>query len=164
MEARKKTPPLGGILKKRGKLLLLLAGALLGLILLLVGGMSGDKAEEGEAPRQMTLAELETYRAELEEEIEKICSSVAGVSSVEAIVTLEGGLGFVYQTDENGEIATTGSGSSQQAICKTVTPPVIAGVGIVCRGGSEPTVQKELTDLLSTALGISANRVCVVGK
>jgi hypothetical protein len=37
----------------------------------------------------------------------------------------------------------------------------IIGVGIVCRGGSDPTIQRELIPLVSAACGVGSNRIFI---
>ena len=167
MEEKKKTPPFGGFLKGKRKLLLLIGGALLGVLLLVIGSVDGSRdaaATTPEGEEYMNFAELQAYKQELESELEKLCDAVSGVSSVEVIVTLECGARVVYAADAQGEPVTVGSGSAAKALCESIRPPVVAGVGVVCRGGAQPSVQKALTDLISTALGINTNRVIVVGK
>ena len=163
MEAKKKTTPLRGLFQRKGKYVLLIAGALLGLLLLLFGGGKQEEAATA-SDTYTTLSELESYRTELESEIAKLCDAVAGVGSVEVMVTLSHGGRVVYATDSDGDPVTVGSGSSKHAVKESLQPPLIAGVGVVCRGGDNPAVQQRLIDLLSTALGISASRVTVVGK
>ena len=131
MEAKKKSAPLGDFFKGKGKAVLLVAGALLGILLLLFGG-SGEKASDAAPVDEYTdLAALEEYRAELEGEIAKLCDAVAGVGSVEVMVTLSHGGRVVYATDADGDPATVGSGSSQRALPAELQPPAIAGVGSV---------------------------------
>ena len=89
---------------------------------------------------------------------------MAGVSHVEVAVTLGSGTRVAYATNEKGELETVGSGSAQKPVYRTVEPPLVAGVGVVRRGGNDPHVQSALTELLSTTLGIPANRVFVTGK
>lgn len=164
MEEKKKSTPFGGLLRGKGKIVLLVAGALLGVLLLAFGGGGKETATDTATESYMSISELEEYRAELEAEIAKLCDAVAGVGSVEVMVTFSNSGRVIYATDEGGDPATVGSGSSQKALPETLQPPTVAGVGIVCRGGDDPAVQHALTDLLSTALGISAARVSVVGK
>jgi stage III sporulation protein AG len=80
------------------------------------------------------------------------------------MVHLQGGTRVVYATDEKGKPVAVGSGSSEQALQSTLLSPEIAGVAVVCRGGSSPAIQHTLTELLSTALGIPSNRVSIAGK
>ena len=100
----------------------------------------------------------------LEKEIKALCEDVSGVGQVEVMLRLQGGTRVLYATDEKGKPASVGSGSAEQPLHSSILMPEVAGVAIVCRGGNSPTVQKTLTDLVSTALGIPANRVAVTGK
>ena len=162
METKKKLTPFGGVLAKKGKYILLAALALLGVLLLLFGGGKEETATASGA--HTTLAELESYRTALENEIKTLCDAVSGVGSVEVMVTLSHGSRAVYATDKNGQPVTVGSGSAKQPLLESIQPPAISGVGIVCRGGDNPAVQQQLIELLSTTLGISAARVFVAGK
>jgi stage III sporulation protein AG len=152
-------------LQAKGRFWILLGGALAGILLILLGGTLDNTQEEiAQAPQNESLTELQAYSDALEKEVASLCDAVRGVSQVEVLLRLESGTRTVYATDENGKPSTVGSGSSQNALHATHLPPQIAGVGIVCRGGEDPRVQKKLTELISTALGISANRVFITGK
>ena len=165
MEEHKKAPRgLWAFLRVKGRIWILLLGALCGIVLIALGGTLGAQEEERESPASEGLAELQAYRATLEKELEALCGEVAGVSQVDVLVRLESGSRTIYATDENGKPSTVGSGSGQTALYATLLPPKVAGVGIVCRGGNDPIVQRKLTDLVSTALDISAGRVFVTGK
>ena len=165
MEQKKRTPSgLLGFLGAHGRLWLLLGGLVCGIFLILIG----SSMEQGESNTQEGYAEdlaaLQAYEKALEKEIADLCDEVAGVGQSEVMVRLQGGTRVVYATDEKGKPVTVGSGSSEQALPSTVLSPEIAGVAVVCRGGSSPAIQHKLTDLISTALGIPANRVIVAGK
>lgn len=153
--------------RAKGRLWLLVGGVILGVLLLLVGSGSRERGStEAEAadPLEESVASLEIYRQHLEDELKTLCASVAGVSQVEVMVTLGSGHRVVYVTDGKGEVETVGTGSAQKPVYRTVQPPLVEGVGIVCRGGDNPHVQRALTDLLSTTLGIATNRVFITGK
>ena len=154
--------------RAKGRLWILVGGVLLGVLLLLLGNggeieSGGDSAEESGLLCE-SAADLAAYRKGLEDELESLCESVAGVGHAEVMVTLGSGHRVIYVTDDKGEVKTTGTGGAKQPVYRTVQPPLIEGVGIVCRGGDNPHVQRALTDLISTTLGIAANRVCVTGK
>lgn len=139
---------------------LLLAAMLLGLALLIGRGESRTAS----TPTPDELDVLLFYKVTLEKEITSLCESVSGVSSAEVVVTLEEGSTRRIAYGSDGKAVIVGSGSSAAAEVLSVSPPRVAGVGVVCRGGGDPHVQRELTDLISTALGISAHRVYVSGK
>ena len=166
MEQKKKAPAgLLGFLGARGRIWLLLGGVLAGIFLIVAGGMLDTKTASADSSSHTEdLEELTSYETQLEKEIAKLCGEVAGVGQVSVMLRLQGGTRALYATDEKGKPASVGSGSAEQALHSTVLLPEIAGVGIVCRGGDSPHVQKTLVDLVSTALGIPANRVAVTGK
>ena len=166
MEERKKiSQGLGGFLKSRGRLWLLLGGILAGIFLIIMGSTLQEKenAATGSVHTE-DMESLQAYEQRLEKEVSALCADVAGVGQVRVMVQLSGGTRVLYATDEKGKPASVGSGSAEQALPSTVLLPEIAGVAIVCRGGDSPAVQQKLIELVSTALGIPSNRVAVTGK
>ena len=156
--------------KKNRNILFLVCCVLLGIILLLYGnGLFDKKTPKPERGDQYYL--LEQYIADLEESIEKLCSGVPGVSDVRVAVTLESGFEYVYATDSktrpDGAVEikyiTIGSGSSEVAVYITEKLPAIAGVGIVCRGGSDPAIQQKLLALISAAYNVKTNKIYITG-
>ena len=49
-----------------------------------------------------------------------------------------------------------------QALPTTTVEPKVRGVAVVCQGADDPLVATRVTEAVTTALGISSNRVCVV--
>ena len=154
--------------RAKGKLWILVCGVIVGVLLLLVGGGIGEatesSAEAVSSDAAEGAAELSAYQKALEARIEAMCESVAGVSQADVMVTLGSGCRVIYATDDKGEIEKTGTGSAQRPVYRTVQPPAVEGVGVVCKGGDDPRLQCALIELISTAIGIASNRVCVVGK
>ena len=159
-------------MKKSGKLavaiLLLAAGALL----LLFGNRGGKDTTPAmpDGPTEEAARSVEEYRAELESRMEVICSRVAGVGQVEVVVTLDGGFSYVYATDkkttsggETVSYVTVGSGDKESLVYLTERPPAIVGIGVVCTGGMDATVRREVTALLSAAFGVGSNKIYVTG-
>lgn len=154
-----------GFLKAKGRLWLLLGGALAGILLILLGGAMSEKETQVQAELiSEDASALTAYEEALEKELSQICGEVAGVGQVDVLVHLAHGSRITYSTDGDGKTATVGSGNGEKALYETLHSPSISGVAIVCRGGNDPAIQQKLTDLVSTALGISAARVCVAGK
>ena len=151
--------------KSRGRLLVILIGAVLGILLLVFGGELTEQQEEQDDHALISAEQdLNDYRKELEERIRLLCESVEGVGGVHVAVTLECGYEEVYATETvNGEErpVIVGSGSSASALPITRREPVIAGIGVVCRGGSNSDVRRELIALLSSAFHVSGNRIYV---
>ena len=152
MELKKEKLPLG---KKR--FLILGALFLLGLCLLIGGGFGEEDAVD-EVVRE---ADAEVYRAKLTEEVAHICRGVKGVGEVTVLVSLSGGYEYVYARDGDGDCVGVGSGSKKEAVVEQILPPRISGIGIVCDGGGNAAVREALTELLSAALGIGANKIYI---
>ena len=152
-----------GYLKKNGRLVLLGLGVIVGLLLIAVGSSFSTQTPDTSTAEQPPF-DLQAYEAELEKQLADLCASVAGVGQVEVMVHLECGTRTQYATAADGKPLTVGTGSAQQPLTSTTLSPKVAGVGVVCRGGNRPEVQKTLIELISTALDISAGRVFVTGK
>ena len=166
-EQKKKGRGLLDFLRQRGKGWLLVGGVVLGALLLVLGSGFGESSAVGEGENDLALQAtqtLEDYRTELEKRLEKLCNAVDGVGGAHVLVTLECGYRTVYTTNGDGDPAVVGTGSNQQPLYKTLQPPVVAGVAVVCNGGDRAHVQYVLTELIATALGIPSNRVCVTRK
>ena len=163
----------GKQLPKNKKILIIAAIAVIGILLLLTGGRE-DKAKVQSTPEEDVTAQLEEYRETLRRDIERLCEQVGGVSDVTVAVSLECGFEYVYATDIKSDAdaygsqvqtkyITVGSGSSESAVYITEKLPRIGGIGVVCRGGSDPVVVKRLTSLLSAAYNIGSNKIYITG-
>jgi stage III sporulation protein AG len=158
-------------MKKSGKLAVILLFVALGAVLLLVGNRAGKDTDTGSSDPPVTSARTaEEYRAELEARMEAICADVAGVGEVDVVVTLEGGFSYVYATDKKTNVGgesltyvTVGSGDRESLVYLSEKAPAILGIGVVCTGGMDPTVRREVTSLLSAAFGVGSNKIYVTG-
>ena len=151
--------------KGKLRLYLLLGCGALGILLILFGS-SGKKVQPTteEKPYSTSTDELVIYQDYLEARIKKLCESVSGVRNVTVVVTLSGSFESVYATewpDGNEEYVILGSGSSASPIYLSRSAPEIAGIGIVCSGGSNDNIQRELISLLSATFHISSNRIYI---
>ena len=151
--------------KGRLRLYLLLGCGLLGILLILFGS-GGQKAVESakETPYSTSTDELVIYQDYLEERIKTLCESVSGVRNVTVVVTLSGTFESIYATEwpnGNEEYVILGSGSSASPIYLSRSAPEIAGIGIVCAGGSNDNIKRELIALLTATFHISSNRIYV---
>ena len=144
--------------------MILLGGALLGILFLLFGGLprqtaASDKREDAAEHVEA----LETYRIGLQKDLKALCEAADGVSDVRVLVTFSSGYEAHYVTDGDGKTVIVG-GSGGEALFSRLSPPAVSGVGVVCRGGNDPEVQRTLTELIASALDIPRNRVYVTGK
>ncbi len=173
-------PKAAKALKKNGLPALLFG--LVGVILLLWGSQifSGKKTSASsdgtdalsvEIPGKTYEVSVEEYRKALEGRIASICTQVTGAEDVYVIVSLEGGFEYVYACDERTgstgterTYVTVGSGSSKALVFINERTPAITGIGVVCTGGNDPTVRKEIASLLTSTFGVGSNRVYVTGR
>ena len=153
------------------KIILIALGGGLGIALLLLGGGFGRSGGEDTATAVLPTDSADAYAEMLENRVAEICSGVSGAGRVSVFVSLKGGYRTVYAIDSQSsasgyknEIVMSGSGSGKEAVVTAYENPEIAGVGIVCTGGSDPHVQKEVISLVSAALGISSNKIFVASS
>ena len=156
-----------GSLKENGRLrlYLLLGCGVLGILLILFGSSTKTAEKTStETPYSTSTDELVIYQDYLEKRIKTLCESVSGVRNVTVVVTLSGSFESVYATewpDGNEEYVILGSGYSASPIYLSRSAPEIAGIGIVCSGGANDNVKRELISLLSATFHISSNRIYV---
>ncbi len=151
--------------KKKTYLWLMILGAIAGIALLFLGNREATATPQDQAAvYELSDDELIIYQTHIEQRVKSLCSSVNGVGNVTAIVTLEGGFSSEYAVEyKNGneEYVIVGSGSSQTGLFLSRAAPRIAGIGVVCHGATNASVQKELTALLSAAFNVPSNRIYI---
>lgn len=147
------------VMALRGKWVLLLL-AVGGILLLLIGGGQGDHAVQ-EDSGQAAAARAEAYRAALTEELIDLCSEVAGAGRVRLVLTLAGGEESVFAADSTADGRMDYVLSGGEGLLLYRKNPTVLGVGVVCEGGRDPAVCRELTALLSATLGIGSNRIYI---
>lgn len=157
------------VMKKNGGLFVLLAAVLVGAGLLLLPSRA-EKESESVTPSTVETPSAETYRVVLERRIAELCARVAGAGQVSVVVTLEGGYESVYACDRKvtsaGETVTyikIGRGEEERLVYLGERAPGIVGVGVVCSGGKDATVCREVTSLISAAFGVPINKIYVAG-
>lgn len=150
------------------KILLFALIAILGIIIIIISNFGGDaKAEEVGVEN----LDPSKYAKEIEEKVESLCNRVDGVRSTYAVVTLKGGYRAIYATDSQSGTSSSknatviiGSGTNEKALLLGYENPEIAGIGIVCSGGDDYNVRKDIISIVSSALGVSSNKIFVSGS
>ena len=122
----------------------------------------------------------EEFVTETENKLENIIKSIDGAGQCQVMVTLENGVEYVYATEKdinsdskegssnisesnktNEKIIVVDTEDGSKGLLITEIQPTVKGVVVVCNGGDQEVVQQRVIDAVTTALGISANRVCV---
>jgi len=147
-------------LKRNGKLKFLIIILIAGIVLLILGvrAQKSDTAKGSESAETVSISE---YEIQLEEKIKRLCERVDGVSDVTVALSLEGGYEYVYAIDGSEDYVLVGSGNDESGMFLGQKSPEILGVGIVCRGGGDPKIQRELLLLISAACGIGTNKIFI---
>lgn len=168
------------ISKKKGFLWFGVLGIALLLILSFFTDGSTQKAQSQTTGAAEEL-EVSEYEKALETRLAELISHVEGVGDVTVMVTLENTSQAVYAQAQQGssdvssnqqnEISERSSYSNdyvlieQQdgtyALTETTLQPTIKGVAVVCTGAEDIRVVSRVTELISTVLGITSNRICV---
>ncbi len=99
--------------------------------------------QNSKTPESTSENSLSAYKAELEAELSKMCSSIKGVGKC-----------YVYVTFEKGA-----ENSYKGGVLVESKPPKVLGVSIVCKGGDSASVRRELTELFTSVFDIGSNRV-----
>ena len=163
---------------------LTVALGLLGMLLILGSALwPGGRA----SPDPVGDDAAEVYIQKTEQRLSQLLGQVEGVGQVQVMVTLEQESERVYAKEEkqntdksmnyNGEnpvkveergtseakyILVEASAGGKQPLLLSVRQPKVRGVIVVCQGGKDPVVQQQVTEVVTTALDISAGRVCVI--
>lgn len=130
--------------KDKTKTILILASVVLVIILFLFGRSSKD---ENTSVSTYQASDTQKYREVLSEEILTMVESVSGTGRAKILLTLDSSYEYIYLDDEE--------------TLRKVLEPQIRGVVVTCEGGDSAKVRQEITDLLTTALGIPGTKVCV---
>ena len=145
--------------------------AVIALIGVLMMAFAGGKSEKTEKEFDIDSLDPAKYAKEVEERVKELCNRIDGVSSTYAVVTLKGGYKAIYASDlqygssnQKNQTVIIGSGSAEQGLLIGYENPEIAGIGIVCSGGDDSNIRKNVISVVSSAFSISSNKIFVAGS
>ena len=139
------TQTLGSItafIKENKKRAIPLALLIFGVLLLIISVSREGSTAEG------TDGTLSEYKAELEEELSALCSSISGVGRCEVSVSFAEGAHLEYKG----------------TVLIGTTPPRVLGVTVICDGGRDPTVCEAISRMMRALFDVGANRVAVLPR
>ena len=117
------------------------------------------------------------YASALEERLETLLSSIDGAGRTQVLVTLRSGEETVWARNEKADSTDDAqqtraqsertyvlvrSGSAETGLPLKIVSPQVSGVAVVCEGAADPQVRQNITQTLTSALGIGAGHVSVV--
>ena len=150
------------------KIIFLAAIALAGVLIMI---LAGGKEKNEEKEFDIDSLDPAKYAEEVEERVKELCNRIDGVSSTYAVVTLKGGYKALYAADlqygsnnQKNQTVIIGSGSAEQGLLIGYENPEIAGIGIVCSGGDDSNIRKNVISVVSSAFNISSNKIFVAGS
>lgn len=148
---------------------LFIAGAVLGVVLILISDMDFSSSSSEKSVEAGDYAE---YVSLLNEELTEIISSIEGVGECNVMITLQTTKESVYaentestSTDssnsENNEYVIYDSENGDSPLLLKEEMPQVAGVVIVCAGGDSDAVREKITNCVCALFSISSGRVSV---
>ena len=157
-------------LEKKKTIILAVLG-IVGIILVVLGYLAPWKKNNSSDKENLNSSGTMEYIRDIENKIRSMTEKITGDTNVSVIVSTENGTEYVYVSNENidgndisKEYITIKNekGTNELVLLKEVSP-TITGVSIACPGGDDSSVKRKIIDLVSTAFGLSKNRICVVG-
>lgn len=179
--------PLKKLFSGDWKVRLIVALGLLGMLLILLSQCMRPSAGQKPEREPEGLLSSEEYTQTLEKKLQSMIESIEGVGKARVMITLESSEQMVYATEQKtqtesmqditGEdkkrtqqsdnrqtsyiLIDKGSGQKQPVVTARLEPQV-KGVVVVCPGAENKVVGARVVEVVTTALGIGSNRVCVV--
>lgn len=159
--------------RKNGVKWIVLFGGI-GILLILLSEWIPGRESSSSAETALTTAEYTQY---LENKLETIVENIAGAGQCRVMVTLENGVEYIYATEDKNDQNYRQDGSAvdrrentaqkvivvdDRGLLVTEILPTVQGVVVVCEGGSDEEVKKQVSAAVATVLQISEKRICVL--
>ena len=172
----------------KSKGVFLLALGVIGLLFILMSDIDFKKEEKDmEAIESVkSITSSDEYISNLEERMKTIISDMLGSSPVSVMITLESGIEYVFadeqkndaelkkdqsslkteQTDstQKSYVVVEDSQGNEKAVVVTEIMPEIRGVVVVCENGEKANVSDAVKRAVKSALAVSEDKICVVGR
>lgn len=142
------------MIKKHKNKIIIIVLVILGIIFILLSSFNFNK---NKAKNEFSAT---TYTKELEKKIESFLKDVDGIKNAKVILTLECSNEHVYAKNESSYDYYISSNGDLVEVTEIF--PVVRGVAIACTNGDDDIVRMRVTELISSYLGISSNRIKIV--
>lgn len=152
-------------LKKDALVHILVLVGLFGMVCILASSCleqeeTEDTTETAAVYSNTEMASQESYRLELQQQLENMLGSIAGVGEVEVLVTIQGSEAYHYAQDADSKYVTVG-GSQKEALVESVSHPQVTGVVVACEGGGSSAVQEMVYQAVSVACDLRSTQIYV---
>ncbi len=133
---------------------------LVGILLLIVVIPGGEKKEKNKSKEvngyeETMQDETETYRKNLEKEVQNMLQNMEGAGKVEVMITLECSYERVEEGGSSFQTKTSGKTS-------VIRMPRVEGVLVVAQGALKEQNTKQMTEAVMSLFHLEANKVKVV--
>lgn len=147
---------------------------LCGVFLMVLSWSGGDKetavSSATEEMPEETTSSLENYKQAREEELRLLLQKVEGVGAVEVMITLKASNEKVTLKDntskgENNEEKTVLVENQERDSSPYIVQekePEIEGIVIVCEGGSDSVIKREITEAVGALFSIESHKIKVM--
>lgn len=161
--------------EKRVRILALLG--VLGILLLCLSEFLPHTRTTQKEDTAKTQTDVNDFCAQTEKKLSELIAQVEGAGRVQVMLTIESSDEKIYAADEKSNAKTDGDAeqksydsqyvlvdgaSGDTGMLLKTNAPKVKGVIIVCDGGENPAVANQITNAVSAALGVGANRVSVL--
>ena len=158
---------LGGWWKKYRYVVIVLAAGIL-LMLIPTGSKRIDDPVYTEPLQEQGQVES------IAEELEGILSKINGAGKVKVLLTYAAGERTIFQTNERNTstqdsqskdtetVLITDGNRKEEALVAQVLAPEYLGAVIVCQGAEDPSVRLAISEAVSKATGLGADRISVL--
>lgn len=159
---------------KNKKNIIVIAVGVIGVFLLFISEFS--LPEEKNKKEDTALSSTASLKKDTENELEKLISSIDGAGKTTVMLTYASEGEQAFATDKSfqqsqSERSTEISGDEKYVLIDSGTGdgglkiktfmPEINGVAVVCEGGGDSYVKREITEAVSAVLGIGRERIYV---
>jgi len=162
----------------------ILAGGLLGILLLTLTSLPGGGKSSGAgnalgAPNEIRV-DLTEYERQLERRLQDMIAAIAGAGETRVMLTLDSGSEPIYATqgksDQKSAVSeerqeeshsaekqyvTIGTGAGEHGLVLKMLEPQVRGVAVICQGGADVIVRQAIIEMVTAVLGVGANKVSV---
>ncbi len=171
------TDRLRTLLQKTGTVRVIVLTGLAGMALILFSGLQSHAdtdytPADAELSADCALPDADVYRSDLEDRLTMLLTRMDGVGNVSVMLTVGGSAEQVFaeevkQSDSDhasqseSAFVITKNGGNESALISETRYPAVTGAAILCSGGSHAVIREQVTQAVSTVLGIPANQIYV---
>lgn len=162
------------VIQKAGPMRLVLLVACGAFLLFLSYPSSSPEPEttrvDSQAVQSESAATLEEYKTAREEELKELLQKVDGVGNAEVMITLKASNEKVTlkdntskgDTNEEKTVLVENSDQDSSPYIIQEKEPEIEGIVIVCQGGNDSVIKREITDAVGALFSIESHKIKIM--